>query len=397
MFFDDYEIDEVLKETIKEKDKDEYYSSADESEQEEVVKDKEEKVKEQTLSSSSSKKIVWQDSDDENITVSLKNQSKIRKLRETEEEDLISVKNANQQDYSKGVIEIASFHPTAQVLMTAGLDKTIRLFQIDGKINPKIQSTMFKDLPIFNAAFNPSGEDIVVTGRKKHYYIYNIESDVIERPRDIHGFKDKSLENFSISPCGKYIAFAGKNGYIALISYKTKQWITSLKVNGLVKSIDWSSNGQYLFSLSSDAEIYQWDVGMRKCIYRFLDYGGFKPTRISISKNDCYYSIGSSTGVVNIYDKSCLTIKEPKPLKSFMNLTTCIHDMKFNHDTQILGISSHSKKDQLKMIIPHTITILDTTFLDDVLSVETDFTRKLNLLKDSLKKKNNSNKPESTK
>ncbi|CAJ0763811.1 23887_t:CDS:2, partial [Entrophospora sp. SA101] len=62
MFFDDYEIDEALKETIKEKDKDEYYSS----------------------------KIVWQDSDDENITVSLKNQSKIRKLRETEEEDLIS-------------------------------------------------------------------------------------------------------------------------------------------------------------------------------------------------------------------------------------------------------------------------------------------------------------------
>ncbi|CAJ0765274.1 1698_t:CDS:1, partial [Entrophospora sp. SA101] len=57
----------------------------------------------------------------------------------------------------------------------------------------------------------------------------------------------------------------------------------------------------------------------------------------------------SNTGVVNIYDKSCLTIKEPKPLKSFMNLTTCIHDMKFNHDTQILGISSHSKKDQLKM------------------------------------------------
>ncbi|CAJ0637337.1 23490_t:CDS:2 [Entrophospora sp. SA101] len=369
MFFDDYEIDEALKETIKEKDKDEYYSS----------------------------KIVWQDSDDENITVSLKNQSKIRKLRETEEEDLISgaqyeMRLRNQfeklnptpnwatlpskisSDKNK---KIKLFHPNAQVLMTAGLDKTIRLFQIDGKINPKIQSTMFKDLPIFNAAFNPSGEDIVVTGRKKHYYIYNIESDVIERPRDIHGFKDKSLENFSISPCGKYIAFAGKNGYIALISYKTKQWITSLKVNGLVKSIDWSSNGQYLFSLSSDAEIYQWDVGMRKCIYRFLDYGGFKPTRISISKNDCYYSIGSNTGVVNIYDKSCLTIKEPKPLKSFMNLTTCIHDMKFNHDTQILGISN-------------------TTFLDDVLSVETDFTRKLNLLKASLKKKNNSNKPEST-
>jgi hypothetical protein len=37
-------------------------------------------------------------------------------------------------------------------------------------------------------------------------------------------------------------------------------------------------------------------------------------------------------------------------MKSIMNLTTSIHDMKFNHDTQILGISSHSKRDQLKMV-----------------------------------------------
>ncbi|CAJ0913342.1 9383_t:CDS:10 [Entrophospora sp. SA101] len=132
MFFDDYEIDEALKETIKEKDKDEYYSS----------------------------KIVWQDSDDENITVSLKNQSKIRKLRETEEEDLIS-------------------------------------------------------------------------------------------------------------------------------------------------------GAQYEMRLRNQ----------------------------------------SNTGVVNIYDKSCLTIKEPKPLKSFMNLTTCIHDMKFNHDTQILGISMPNRKARTKYAI----------------------------------------------
>nr|CAG8443879.1 9496_t:CDS:2 [Entrophospora candida] len=44
--------------------------------------------------------------------------------------------------------------------------------------------------------------------------------DVIERPREIHGFKDKSLENFPISPCGQYIAFVGNNGYIILIVYQ---------------------------------------------------------------------------------------------------------------------------------------------------------------------------------
>ena len=151
---------------------------------------------------------------------------------------------------------------------------------------------MFKDLPIFKAAFNPNGEEIIATGRRKYFYIYNIEGDVIERPGEISGFKNKTLENFSISPCGQYVAFAGSNGYIALISYKTKQWITNLKMNGSVRSIDWSSDGQYLFSVGSDGEVYQWDVGMRKCVHRFVDYGAFKPTKISISKNDYYYATG---------------------------------------------------------------------------------------------------------
>lgn len=197
--------------------------------------------------------------------------------------------------------------------MTAGLDKTIRLFQvtfslthcisakhtlnflknkIDGKINSKIQSVHFQDLPIRQASFNPIGTEIIATGRRQYFYIYDVEAGRIDKSLKIHGRRDKSYEEFRISPCGRYIVFGGKDGYLVLVSYQTKQWIANIKMNSSVKGFDWSSDGRYLFGVGGDAEVYQWDVGSRRCVHRFMDFGGFKPTKIAVSRSDGYIAIG---------------------------------------------------------------------------------------------------------
>ncbi|CAG8474312.1 12784_t:CDS:2 [Dentiscutata erythropus] len=287
------------------------------------------------------------ESDTHNEFDSLKIHTKLLSKKKLE---VTKMKHVNQQAYSQSVIQSIAFHPNAQVAMTAGLDKTIRLFQVDGKINPKVQSVVLKDLPIYRAAFNPNGTEIIAAGRKKYFYIFNIEAGSIDKSNGIYGFQDKSLENFSISPCGQYIVFAGSSGYLVLVSNRTKQWIANMKMNGTVTSVDWSNDGRYLYSVGNDAEVYQWDVNTRRCVHRFRDDGGFKPTKISVSKNGHYFAIGSNSGIVNVYDETCLILPNPKPLKSIMNLTTNVHDMKFNHDSQILGISSHSKKNQLKLV-----------------------------------------------
>lgn len=61
--------------------------------------------------------------------------------------------DVNHQEYSKAAIQCTRFHSNAAVVLTAGLDKSLRLFQVDGKENTKIQSVFFKDMPIMSADF----------------------------------------------------------------------------------------------------------------------------------------------------------------------------------------------------------------------------------------------------
>ncbi|CAG8595892.1 13673_t:CDS:2 [Ambispora leptoticha] len=357
-------------------------------------------------------KRAWDDPDDKGAYISLKKQANLKKLRKSEEEDVISgdkyeirlrqqheklhpapkeysdkdiallkqshgflekkrskilppeeieitrVRDANQQAYSQCVVQSVNFHPNAQILMTAGFDMTLRLFQIDGKLNQKIQSVYFKDMPIFHAEFNSTGREIIASGRQPFFYIYDIEAGRVEKSNQIQGRRqDKTYEHFRISPCGRYIIFVGRDGFLNLVSYQTKQWIANMKMNNWVNGVDWSGDGKYLYSVDMDAMVYQWDVGTRRCVHRFKDHGGFKPSSVAVSKNDKYLSIGSRSGIVNVYDKSRLTSNNPSPLKAISNLTTTVHHTKFNHDSQILGISSRSKKEQLKLVHLPSLTV----------------------------------------
>ena len=65
--------------------------------------------------------------------------------------------DANAEDPSNAPINSVQFHRNAQLLLTAGLDRRLRFFQIDGKRNTKIQSIFLDDCPIRKASFLPDG------------------------------------------------------------------------------------------------------------------------------------------------------------------------------------------------------------------------------------------------
>ncbi|RKP07748.1 WD40-repeat-containing domain protein [Thamnocephalis sphaerospora] len=262
------------------------------------------------------------------------------------------VKDANQKAYSKMAVQSVEFHPNGQVLLAAGPDKTLRLFQVDGKHNDKIQSVVFKDMPISRARFDHAGKRIVATGRRPFFYVFDVEAGQVSRVPQVRpsSASKMSPDRFEISPDDRFIAFIAKGGVIDLMSLETKRWVGDVRVNRGVADIAWSGDGRHLYVLSTEAEVYRWDVDTLRCTHRFRDDGGFGPTALAVSANDQYLAIGSNSGMVNVYDRTVNDSATPKPLKTLGQLTTPVLGLKFSSDAQILCTYSRGKKDQLRMI-----------------------------------------------
>ncbi|XP_016476862.1 U3 small nucleolar RNA-associated protein 18 homolog [Nicotiana tabacum] len=265
--------------------------------------------------------------------------------------------DANAPDPSNAPINSVQFHRNSQLLLVGGLDKKLRFFQIDGKRNTKIQSIFLEDFPIKKASFLPNGCQVIISGRRKFFHVLDLVKASVDKIGPLVGREEKSLESFEVSPDSDTIAFLGNEGYILLVSSKTKELIGSLKMNGTVRSVAFTNDGQQLLSSGGDSQIYHWDLRTRTCIHKGVDEGSINGTALCTSPNGSLFAAGSDSGIVNIYNREEFLGGKRKPIKAIENLTTKVDFMKFNHDAQILAISSSMKKNSSKLIHIPSFTV----------------------------------------
>ncbi|MBZ3886913.1 U3 small nucleolar RNA-associated protein 18-like protein [Sciurus carolinensis] len=268
---------------------------------------------------------------------------------------ILKMKNcqhANAERPTTARISSVQFHPRAQVVMVAGLDNAVSLFQVDGRTNPKIQSIYLDKFPIFKACFSANGEEVLATSiRSKVLYVYDMIAGKLIPVHQVRGLKEKIVRRFEVSPDGSFLLINGVAGYSHLLSMKTKELIGSMKVNGRVTASTFSSDSKKIYASSEDGEVYIWDVNSRKCLNRFVDEGSLRGLSIAISRNGQYVACGSNCGVVNIYNQdSCLQETNPKPVKAIMNLVTGITSLAFNPTTEILAIASEKLKEAVRLV-----------------------------------------------
>ncbi|MFS7934262.1 putative transcription factor WD40-like family [Helianthus anomalus] len=265
--------------------------------------------------------------------------------------------DANAQDPSHGPINSVQFHRNGQLLLTAGLDKKLRFFQIDGKRNTKIQTIFLDDCPIRKASFTPDGSQVILSGRRKFFYSLDLVKAKTDKIGPLVGREEKSLESFEISPDSKTIAFIGNEGYILLVSTKTKELIGALKMNGTARALTFANGGQQLLSTGGDGQIYHWDLRTMTCFHKGVDEGCITGTTLTTTPTGNLFAAGSDSGIVNVYNRDEFLGGNKKPVKTIENLTTKIDFMKFNHDAQILAVCSSMKKNSMKLVHIPSFTV----------------------------------------
>lgn len=104
---------------------------------------------------------------------------------------------------------------------------------------------------------------------------------------------------------------------------------------------------------------------------RFHNEDGTITSSLAISSNN-FLAVGAESGVVNLYNDKhsslsygssgrsgglALAAKERNPIKSIMNLTTSADNVCFNHDGQILAMSTRRETNGLKLLHVPTATV----------------------------------------
>jgi U3 small nucleolar RNA-associated protein 18 len=197
--------------------------------------------------------------------------------------------------------------------------------------------------------------------------------------------EQKSMERFKVSPCGRYVGLVGTSrkggGMINVLDSGTAQWIAQVRVDGRggVADFAWWSNGEGMTVASKNGEVSEWDGRQRRIIARWLDAGAVGNTVIALGGcsgrdhlgGDRWVAIGSTSGIVNIYDRRDWAAaaaagakgnasaqddstqagvpRSPMPVRVFDQLTTPVSHLVFAPDGQMMVMASRWKRDALRL------------------------------------------------
>ncbi|KAI9834929.1 MAG: hypothetical protein M1819_002652 [Sarea resinae] len=272
-----------------------------------------------------------------------------------------------------------SFHPSYPLLLSSGPASTLYLHHIaphPPNPNPLLTSLHLRATPLSTTAFlPPTGNKIFLSGRRRYLHTWDLQTGQIGKLTRVYGHQDtqKTFERFKLSPCGRWLGLVSSArkgaGLVNILDANTLQWIAQARVEGRGGLADfaWWSDGQGLVLVSHAGDVVEWSLDERRLVGRWRDEGAVGTTVLALGGKiagpnalggDRWVAVGSSSGIVNIYDRrawvsssSEVSIPEnPKPTRALDNLTTPISNLVFSPDGQILALSSRWKRDALRLV-----------------------------------------------
>jgi U3 small nucleolar RNA-associated protein 18 len=289
-------------------------------------------------------------------------------------------------------VDTLEFHPTYPLLLAGGPSQTLTLYHVSPQPphpNPVLTSLHVKGSPLHTSAFcvsaeNPStdGNDatrVFFSARRRYFHTWSLATGTVSKiTRPLNTFKhdQKTTENFKLSPCGRFMGLVSSSkkggGSINVLSATSMQWVCSCRIDagGGVSDFDWWRSGNGFAVVGKNGEVSEYHVIEKRVIARWWDEGSVGTTVLSIGGHDSrWIAIGSSSGIVNIYDRKAqvfnamLTEKareadanaqqaqsRPVPSRTLDHLTTPISHLVFAPDGQMLVMASKWKKDALRLV-----------------------------------------------
>lgn len=263
------------------------------------------------------------------------------------------------QKKAPSAVEALQFHPTSELLLTAGRDKTLRLFAVDGEENPKVASYYFKNYPILDAKFTPAGDQVLMTSSSSQIWGLDVSSGEPFEMRSPHRSAPRCLAMGPASTTEKssqMYGFLGDAGAISLCDIKTKHTIRTFRMSSSGIALVFAPHQACLYSADEECNIYEWDLTSGRCRQKVKEQWTVRIQQLAVSAADKpKLAVGSATGNIDFFELGASLSRVPD--HSIGNLTTRIDALRFNTDGQILAAASRLKPGALKLVHTGTMTV----------------------------------------
>ncbi|KAJ9648851.1 U3 snoRNP protein [Coniosporium tulheliwenetii] len=263
-----------------------------------------------------------------------------------------------------------SIHPTLPLLLSSGPASTLYLHHINPNPpnpNPLLTSLHIKRTPLTTTAFHPSpaSSQVFLSARRRYFHIWDLSTGRIEKISRVYGHQheQRSMETFKLSLTAASSRFLAQQGRAA-------------GCRGGIADFCWWADSKGLTIAGKNGEISEWSVEEQRTIARWTDEGAVGTTVLALGGRsgregwlggDRWVAVGSSSGVVNIYDRRAWSgtaqptaadgelanggiPSGPKPTKTFDQLTTPTSHLAFSPDGQALAMASRWKRDAMRIV-----------------------------------------------
>lgn len=269
----------------------------------------------------------------------------------------------NSSHTEGALIQAVDFNPDLQVAIVAGSLRHLgsaSLFQVDGNNNHRIHSVRLPSYPVTCARFLRDGRKFVVGSEAhSHFFVYDMETSK-ETKLCVNKKFEKSIDkNLYVNPDGETFIYLDNRGKMFVYDTASLSLIDILESPFPLTSATFNSDGTRMYTYGKTGEVCIWDMTSRMCIHRFVDEGCIAGDAIAMSPNNQYLACGSRSGIVNIYDSSAISSREPAPVKVLSNLTTSVTALSFNASSEILALASNRKPNAVKLVHFPSMTVFE--------------------------------------
>lgn len=282
---------------------------------------------------------------------------------------IYEIKEKNRiQAHSEGVWS-AEFSPDGSQIVTGGLDKIIKIWQVDGQ---EITQITGHTAAIRSASFSPDGQTILSSSSDKTIALWNLQGD------RINTFTGHTAAVWSaqFSPDGEMIVSGSGDQTIKLWHRDGTEILTLSGHRGDVRAALFSPNGEWIISGGADKNIMIW--GLDGTLIQTLKGHAADIRCISISPNGEFIVSGSGDNILKLWHVQMDHEHPEKPIAiaevfSIEAHSSAIRSVNFSPDGTLLATGSADRNikiwnlhgDKLQILKGHTDPIRSVCFSPD--------------------------------